>query len=828
MAISEPKSAHLREVLLFAFNWKKSATEAYRMLEEVYGDHALSKSQCYRWYKIFQSGNFELDNEPRGKPPQKFEDAELTQTQEKLAKQLQVSQVAVSLRLNSLGMTQKLSRWAPHELSERQQERRLVTRKGLLARHEKKSFLHRIVTSDEKWINFSNPTRQKSWGLPGQFPKQTPRPNCFGKKAMLCVWWDQTGVVYFEFLKPGETAVNEKRPEWREKHNKLILQHDNAPAQNATVVKNTIKDLSWELLPHPLYSPDLAPSDYHLFTSLGHALKKQEFSNSDILRKWLVDWFDSKGIEFFRQGIRKLPERLVLQLAVAGLLLENAGLLIYTALEDLNAYYSFIFIFPSGFFGGLTLVLTACYSVVTDSSRLAVRANRYAALEFSMVLGLPLGMFLGGAIFKLGGYRTVFGISALLYVLAEIWTRFIIHETLYKPQKMRWSLDDMFVGLRDLFSCVNLRRSYHTCFKTRPYNFKKQIWLLIGGMAVLIMCIMGISTDCGKKLTDSTLMLFIYGASKFSFAFTQNQLNWSASKYSMYQAVLHLVQAVVLVATVPLLTNKLAIKEGLLGMLGTSSLAAQLIIKSFSTLEWVYFYAYVAGLLGGAARIASRTRISKLVGRAELGRSYSDTPIPQGITEYIQHFEEFRYCKGTSRRPEFSSLQRACSVRCAVSRKIFSVLALCEVAVPIGSNLIFTKVYSVTMQTFPGAPYLAAFLLLSIPMVIFWLVVWTTCRLWGMLAEFDNSVVLAGGPTCRLWGMLAEFDNSAVLAGGPTCRLWGMLAEFDNSVVLAGGPTCRLWGMLAEFDNSVVLAGGPTCRLWGMLAEFDNSAVLAG
>ncbi|UYV66121.1 hypothetical protein LAZ67_4000338 [Cordylochernes scorpioides] len=50
-----------------------------------------------------------------------FEDAELqalldedsTQMQEKLAKQLQVSQGAVSLRLNSLGMTQKLSRWVP-------------------------------------------------------------------------------------------------------------------------------------------------------------------------------------------------------------------------------------------------------------------------------------------------------------------------------------------------------------------------------------------------------------------------------------------------------------------------------------------------------------------------------------------------------------------------------------------------------------------------------------------------------------------------------------------------------------------------------------------
>ncbi|UYV82257.1 SETMAR [Cordylochernes scorpioides] len=275
MVISDPKSAHLREVLLFAFNWKKCATEAHRMLEEVHGDHALSKSQCYRWFKKFQSGDFELDNEPRRKPHQKCEDAELqalldddsTQTQEKLAKQLQVSQ----------------------EIDPLQQ-----------------SYAPKVV------------------GPLGQFPKRKPRPNRLGKKAMLCVWWDQTGVVYFKLLKPGETvntsryeqqmhslreALNEKRPELREKHNKLILLHDNAPAHNATVVKNTIKDLGWELLPHPLYSPDLAPSDYHLFTSLGHALKSQEFSNSDILRKWLVDWFDSKGIEIFRQGIRKLPER---------------------------------------------------------------------------------------------------------------------------------------------------------------------------------------------------------------------------------------------------------------------------------------------------------------------------------------------------------------------------------------------------------------------------------------------------------------------------------------------------------------------------------------
>jgi len=31
---------HLREILIFCFNWKKSATEAHRMLVAVYGDTA--------------------------------------------------------------------------------------------------------------------------------------------------------------------------------------------------------------------------------------------------------------------------------------------------------------------------------------------------------------------------------------------------------------------------------------------------------------------------------------------------------------------------------------------------------------------------------------------------------------------------------------------------------------------------------------------------------------------------------------------------------------------------------------------------------------------
>jgi transposase len=101
----------------------------------------------------------------------------------------------------------------------------------------------------------------------------------------------------------------EKRPEWARRHGKVILLHDNAPAHKAKPVKETIKSLGWDLLPHPPYSPDLAPSDYHLFSSMGHALKEQHFKTSEELENWVSEWFSSKEEQFFGQGIHKLSER---------------------------------------------------------------------------------------------------------------------------------------------------------------------------------------------------------------------------------------------------------------------------------------------------------------------------------------------------------------------------------------------------------------------------------------------------------------------------------------------------------------------------------------
>uniref|UniRef100_A0A182NWS2 HTH_48 domain-containing protein n=1 Tax=Anopheles dirus TaxID=7168 RepID=A0A182NWS2_9DIPT len=53
-----PTERHLRDVLIFLYNMKKTATEAHQELVEVYGEESLSLAACRKFYAQFDKGVF--------------------------------------------------------------------------------------------------------------------------------------------------------------------------------------------------------------------------------------------------------------------------------------------------------------------------------------------------------------------------------------------------------------------------------------------------------------------------------------------------------------------------------------------------------------------------------------------------------------------------------------------------------------------------------------------------------------------------------------------------------------------------------------------------
>ena len=61
-------------------------------------------------------------------------------------------------------------------------------------------------------------------------------------------------------------------------------------------------------MPHPPYSFDLAPSDYHLFRSLQNHLNGKTFDSNDAVKNELIQFFASENQNFYESGIMKLTE----------------------------------------------------------------------------------------------------------------------------------------------------------------------------------------------------------------------------------------------------------------------------------------------------------------------------------------------------------------------------------------------------------------------------------------------------------------------------------------------------------------------------------------
>ncbi|KAJ4429731.1 hypothetical protein ANN_21935 [Periplaneta americana] len=82
-----------------------------------------------------------------------------------------------------------------------------------------------------------------------------------------------------------------------------------ARPHTAASTRELLDQFGWEIFDHPPYSPDLAPSDFHLFTKLKDFLGGTRFGSDEELKKTVNTWLNELAAEEYNTGILKLVNR---------------------------------------------------------------------------------------------------------------------------------------------------------------------------------------------------------------------------------------------------------------------------------------------------------------------------------------------------------------------------------------------------------------------------------------------------------------------------------------------------------------------------------------
>ncbi len=137
---------------------------------------------------------------------------------------------------------------------------------------------------------------------------------------MVSVSWDNKGTLLTEYFPDREQRVNSQtyfdtfmklRKAIKGKthgmlSHKVWLFHDNATPHTARLAQNLLSDFGWNVFTHPLYSPNLAPLDFHLFPMLKKWLRNQRFKKDTELITAVEQFFAKLDIAFYTEGIKKL------------------------------------------------------------------------------------------------------------------------------------------------------------------------------------------------------------------------------------------------------------------------------------------------------------------------------------------------------------------------------------------------------------------------------------------------------------------------------------------------------------------------------------------
>ncbi len=330
----------IRGVIRF-FRFKKyTAIQIHRELTAVYGQDVMSVQKVRNWCRMFDSGRESAADKARSGRPSVVNDDLVKRIETKIRADRRVTFDELKLNFDvsrgtlysivhdRLQFRKLCARWVPKMLTPEHKAMRMATSIDILQMFNEggNEFLDKIVTGDETWIHYDTPeTKRQSmqWKHRTSPSARKFKQGLSLKKTMASVFWDSKGVILIDFMARGTTingevyrdtltrlrkAIKDRRP-GRLTQGVLLL-CDNARPHTARETCALVEKFKWVTLPHPAYSPDLAPSDYHLFRKLKTDLGGVKFETEEELKNYVVEYFKKLDEKFYEEGFSKLIYRL--------------------------------------------------------------------------------------------------------------------------------------------------------------------------------------------------------------------------------------------------------------------------------------------------------------------------------------------------------------------------------------------------------------------------------------------------------------------------------------------------------------------------------------
>ncbi|UYV83572.1 hypothetical protein LAZ67_23001497 [Cordylochernes scorpioides] len=270
-------TCELRSVIRFFTVKNETAVNIHRNLVSVYGEECMSIQMVRRWRSWFLEGRQNVHDDERScRPVTATDNAAVAAVRNVVEADRRVTIDEIMIRLppgieigcssigtimsDILNFRKVCARWVPRLLLENHKQQRMEAARAFLEMHQRDGdqLFSRILTGDESWVHHSTPET----------------------KRQSMVW-----------KKPEESAP---------KKAKVTISAGKVMA---------MENFKWEIFTHPPYSPELAPSDFHLFPALKWHLGGKHFANDDEVKAEENHWLRRQDTAWYNSGIKKLLQR---------------------------------------------------------------------------------------------------------------------------------------------------------------------------------------------------------------------------------------------------------------------------------------------------------------------------------------------------------------------------------------------------------------------------------------------------------------------------------------------------------------------------------------